>query len=215
MERRKFISTAALAAVTLPVMVDFRITGIPAGIPASVNSDITSGVITWIKDAEKDIRQVKDFGFDYFQAGVEEYTPEMAKKIIQACQMYHVAPIALICMGPGPYIYNLVDGPSTIGLIPREFRTERKKKKKNGIDFCKESRDPYNEVFPICNQFYDLQNIFPVLRYLSMLSPKLRYCSLRKVEFHRDIHSSENGNLHISFLIECLRNLEFPYLKKH
>lgn len=137
MERRKFISTAAMAAVTLPVMADFRISGVPTKAMASLKPDITTGVITWIKDPEKDIKQVKDFGFDYFQAGVEEYTPVMAKKIVQSCQKYGVSPLALICMGPGPYLYNSMEGPSTIGLIPREYRKERIQHLKDGIDFCK------------------------------------------------------------------------------
>ena len=137
MERRKFISTAALAAATLPVMADFRIAGNPAEGLGSLKPDITTGVITWIKDPEKDIQQVKNFGFDYFHAGVEEYTPEMAKKIVQACQKYGVSPLALICMGPGPYLYNPMEGPSTIGLVPREYRKERVQHLKDGIDFCK------------------------------------------------------------------------------
>ena len=137
MERRKFISTAAMAAVTLPVMADFRISGIPAKAMASLKPDITTGVITWIKDPEKDIQQVKDFGFDYFQAGVEEFTTGMAKKIVQTCQKYGVSPIALICMGPGPYLYNPMEGPSTIALIPRQYRKERIQHLKDGIDFCK------------------------------------------------------------------------------
>jgi len=42
-------------------------------------------------------------------------------------------------MGPGPYVWNLTEGPSTIGLIPREFRDARIQRLKDGIDFCQVS----------------------------------------------------------------------------
>jgi len=34
---------------------------------------------------------------------------------------------------------NLLDGPSTIGLIPREYRDARVQHLKDGIDFCNDS----------------------------------------------------------------------------
>jgi sugar phosphate isomerase/epimerase len=41
-------------------------------------------------------------------------------------------------MGPGIYKWNFIDGPSTIGLVPRENRPARVKRLREGIDFCKE-----------------------------------------------------------------------------
>ena len=102
-------------------------------------SEITIGVITSIKNPEEDVKKIRDFGFDFFQAGVAEYTPEMGKNIVWACERFNVSPLTLVCMGPGPYIWNLTEGPSSIGLIPREFRDARIQRLKDGIDFCQVS----------------------------------------------------------------------------
>ncbi len=102
-------------------------------------SEMTIGVITSIKNPEEDIKKVRDFGFDFFQAGVAEFSPEIGENIIRACERYNVSPLTLICHGPGPYVWNLTEGPSTIGLIPREFREARIQRLKDGIDFCKVS----------------------------------------------------------------------------
>lgn len=101
--------------------------------------EITIGVISSINKPEEDIRKIREFGFDYFQAGVGEYNPEMANRIVSNCGKYKVSPLTLVCMGPGPYIWNLIEGPSTIGLIPREFRDLRIRHLKDGIDFCRET----------------------------------------------------------------------------
>ena len=45
-------------------------------------------------------------------------------------------------MGPGTYKWNFTEGPSTIGLVPRENRPARVERLKQGIDFCKASGIP-------------------------------------------------------------------------
>jgi L-ribulose-5-phosphate 3-epimerase len=138
MNRRKFISSG-LAAAAIPSIYSFSKSR-EMRVSNKTKSEMTVGVITSIKDPEDDIKKVRDFGFDYFQAGVSEYTPEMAKGIVEACEKFKVSPLTLVCMGPGPYIWNLTEGPSTIGLIPREFREARIQHLKDGIDFCKDTR---------------------------------------------------------------------------
>jgi L-ribulose-5-phosphate 3-epimerase len=143
MNRRKFLSVTAIAtAIPSAYTLSGNITA-PLNIEDNKPSDqMTIGVITSIKNPDEDIKKVRDFGFDHFQSSVEEFTPEMTKQIIQACKKYKVSPVALICMGPGNYIWNAVDGPSTIGLIPRQFRTERIQHLKDGIDFSKAAGFP-------------------------------------------------------------------------
>lgn len=143
MNRRKFLSVTAIASV-LPSVYTM---GSNHDLTGSMNEKktkgkITFGVIANVENPEVDIKQVREFGFDHFQASVKEFTPEMAQKIVVACKKYAVSPVALICMGPGPYEWNPVDGPSTIGLVPRKYRTERIQHLKDGIDFCKASGFP-------------------------------------------------------------------------
>jgi|WetSurMetagenome_2_1015567.scaffolds.fasta_scaffold140076_2 L-ribulose-5-phosphate 3-epimerase len=134
MDRRKFISSAAVAA-TFPAINSYT-KDIKMKEDMKAKPEITIGVITSIKNPEEDVKKVREFGFDYFQAGVAEYTPEMAKRIANACEKFKVSPLTLVCMGPGPYIWNLSEGPSTIGLIPHENRDARIQHLKDGIDFC-------------------------------------------------------------------------------
>jgi L-ribulose-5-phosphate 3-epimerase len=137
MNRRSFISSAAIVT-TLPFLQSYsKDQRKSAGNAAK--SEMAIGVITSITNPEEDIKQVRDFGFDYFQAYLQEYSPEMAKRITGACEKYKVSPLTLICMGPGPYTWDLVDGPSTIGLIPEEYRDVRVRHLIDGIDFCNDT----------------------------------------------------------------------------
>jgi L-ribulose-5-phosphate 3-epimerase len=137
MNRRKFI-VSGLAAAAFPSVYTFAKNKEMEELNRK-KSGITIGVIASIKNPEEDIKKIRDFGFDYFQAGVEKYSPGMGEGIINACEKFKVNPLTLICMGPGPYVWNLTEGPSTIGLIPREYRDARIQRLKDGIDFCKVS----------------------------------------------------------------------------
>jgi L-ribulose-5-phosphate 3-epimerase len=134
MDRRKFISSG-IAVAAFPSLYSFSKNKEMKEF-IKRKSEITIGVITSIKNPEEDIKKVRDFGFDYFQAGVVEFTPEIAKGIVEACEKFKVSPLTLICKGPGPYVWNLTEGPSTIGLIPREYRESRIQRLREGIDFC-------------------------------------------------------------------------------
>jgi sugar phosphate isomerase/epimerase len=137
MNRRKFI-TSGMASAALPKLY-FSSKNKEMEEVKMTKSEITIGVITSIKNPEEDIKKIRDFGFDFFQAGVAGYTPEMGENIARACERFDVSPLTLVCMGPGPYIWNLTEGPSTVGLIPREFREARIQRLKDGIDFCQVS----------------------------------------------------------------------------
>jgi sugar phosphate isomerase/epimerase len=45
-------------------------------------------------------------------------------------------------MGPGTYKWNFTEGPSTIGLVPRENRKARVDRLNKGIEFCKAAAIP-------------------------------------------------------------------------
>lgn len=103
-----------------------------------VLDNITYGIIIGGNNPEVELKQVKDLGFSHCQLLVSEYTPELVKRMRASIEKYQVFPTTLICMGPGDYIWNFTEGPSTIGLIPSEFREARIKRLQQGIDFCKE-----------------------------------------------------------------------------
>jgi len=103
---------------------------------------ITFGVIINGANPEKEFKRIKDLGFSHCQLNIAEFTPELAKRLRESSEKYQVYPTTLICMGPGKYAWNFTEGPSTIGLIPREFREARIKRLHDGIDFCKEAGIP-------------------------------------------------------------------------
>lgn len=106
------------------------------------SSNISLGVISSANNPEVDLKVVRDLGFPTCQLGVDEYSPKLAVKLSSSLEKYQLKATTLICMGPGIYKWNFTEGPSTIGLVPRENRALRMERLKQGIDFCKAAGIP-------------------------------------------------------------------------
>jgi L-ribulose-5-phosphate 3-epimerase len=138
--RRKFLYSTALLAATPGVVTSFgsEVTG-----RLEVTRDnMLLGVISPANNPEEDLKIVRDLGFPTCQLGIDSYSPELAKRLSVSLGKYRLKPTSLICMGPGTYKWNFTEGPSTIGLIPRENRPARVERLKQGIDFCKAAGIP-------------------------------------------------------------------------
>lgn len=140
-DRRKFISTASALGITglLPAY------GKPNAVDVNIEQrslPISIGVITGADHPEEELKAVRDLGFSACQLYVESYTSELAGRLARSLKKYQLSPITLICMGPGTYSWNLVDGPTTIGLVPRENRALRVERLRLAIDFCKAAGIP-------------------------------------------------------------------------
>jgi len=138
--RRKFIaSTAVLAGIPAVVSTfgkripEKTITPAPA---------ISLGVISYANNPEEDLKIVRDLGFPTCQLDIDKYSPELAKRLATSLEKYRIKPTTLICMGPGDYKWNFIEGPSTIGLVPREYRSARVERLRLGTDFCKAAGIP-------------------------------------------------------------------------
>lgn len=134
--RRSFILTTALAS-GLPILSGFGNTGILPINEDSLN-DISLGLITNATNPQEDLKTISDLGFSTCQLNIKTYSPELVKVLRATLQKHKLSPTTLICMGPGSYKWNFTEGPSTIGLIPREFRETRIKRLHEGINFCKD-----------------------------------------------------------------------------
>lgn len=66
------------------------------------------------------------------------FTPQIAKRLMQACSDGQVEITALWCGWGGPAIWNLVDGPNTLGIVPSPYRYERMRTLLKGADFAQE-----------------------------------------------------------------------------
>jgi len=64
------------------------------------------------------------------------FTPEMADRLIAASERYGVEVTTIWAGGPGPAVWNFIQGPATIGLVPPEYRAERVAALKAGADFA-------------------------------------------------------------------------------
>lgn len=140
MNRRNFIHATAVAATLPNVLPAYAHRPLKLDAPPSKN--ISLGLITKADDPEQDLKLVRDLGFSHCQLNIKQYSPGLARRLTDTLERYRLSPTTLICMGPGPYKWNFTEGPSTIGLVPREYRTERVQRLKQGIDFCKETKIP-------------------------------------------------------------------------
>ena len=134
--RRKFIYSTAMIASIPGVIASFG--GEAKRKFEGTSKNILLGVISAANNPEEDLKIVRDLGFPTCQLSINSYSPELAVRLSASLEKYRLKPTTLICMGPGIYIWNFTEGPSTIGLIPREFREARIKRLHQGIDFCKE-----------------------------------------------------------------------------
>jgi L-ribulose-5-phosphate 3-epimerase len=133
MNRREFISTAWMGA--LPGVLSSMGSRL-ARRSAKMPKNIPLGLICSANNPEEDLKAVRDLGFEACQLSIDTYSPELAVRLSGSLKKYRLKPVSLICMGPGIYSWNLRDGPSTIGLVPRENRPARVERLHRGIDFC-------------------------------------------------------------------------------
>jgi L-ribulose-5-phosphate 3-epimerase len=138
--RRRFIyASAALAALPGILSAYKKDNGKKAD---GKKANFLLGVIVSANNPEEDLKIVRDLGFPTCQLGIDSYSPELAKRLSETLKKYDLLPSSLICMGPGTYKWNFTEGPSTIGLVPRENRPARVERLIQGVDFCKAAGIP-------------------------------------------------------------------------
>ncbi|HUX59576.1 MAG TPA: sugar phosphate isomerase/epimerase family protein [Bacteroidales bacterium] len=138
--RRKFIYSTALIS-GIPGVLSSLASSAPEKSEGTAN-DIPVGVIVSADNPEKDLKIVRDLGYPVCQLNIRTYSPELAKQLTATLEKYKIKAMALICGGPGVDKYNFTEGPSTIGLVPRENRAARVERLKNGMNFCKAAGIP-------------------------------------------------------------------------
>jgi sugar phosphate isomerase/epimerase len=138
--RRKFLYSAT--AIAGSSMVSFSEVKRMQIIKPATSENIQLGVISAANNPEEDLKIVRDLGFPTCQLNIATYSPDLAKRLVSTLRNYNLRASSLTCMGPGVYKYNFTEGPSTIGLIPRQNRAARVERLKQGIDFCKATAIP-------------------------------------------------------------------------
>ncbi|MBN2005459.1 MAG: sugar phosphate isomerase/epimerase [Anaerolineae bacterium] len=91
------------------------------------------------KGPEESLKDVHNFGLPTCQVVCwkpELFTVEMAGRLVAAAEQNTVAITTLWVGTPGPHIWDFVQGPASIGLVPPEYRAERLAALKLGADFA-------------------------------------------------------------------------------
>jgi L-ribulose-5-phosphate 3-epimerase len=92
-------------------------------------------------EPEAVIARVKELGFTTCFLSLDDYigkfNSDLAKKLKGLLDKYGVTPTAAEVVGPGKLTWDFIDGPSTIGIVPRATRAERMDALKQTSDFAK------------------------------------------------------------------------------
>ena len=137
MNRREFLSAAGATATAMAAT--------HLGLAAQAQSNLKPMAVgLLIKPAdgpEATISRVKNMGFTncFFSldAYIGKYTPALADELGGLLKKYGVTATTAEVVGPGPLVWDFEDGPSTIGLVPRDSRAARIDALKQTSDFAK------------------------------------------------------------------------------
>jgi sugar phosphate isomerase/epimerase len=84
-------------------------------------------------------KKVRDLGFPTCQLNgwVQNlFTKDIAHQVVAASKKYGIQITSFWCGWEGPAIWDFVDGPLTLGLVPPAYRQDRLKMLKKGSDFA-------------------------------------------------------------------------------
>jgi len=139
MRRRDFLSSAAFAAATTFVPVP-ALAYDPE--PAASGHAMPLGLlISPAEGPEETIKRVHDLGFPtcFFSldAYIDKFTPQLADQFKSLLKKYNVTCTTVEVVGPQPLVWDFMQGPTTIGLVPRATRAARIDALKQASDFAK------------------------------------------------------------------------------
>jgi len=90
---------------------------------------------------EATIRRVHDMGFTNcflsLDGYINKFTPDAAKQIGDLLAQFEVVATTVEVVGPQPLVWNFLEGPSTIGLVPPKTRAARIDALRQVSDFAK------------------------------------------------------------------------------
>jgi L-ribulose-5-phosphate 3-epimerase len=88
---------------------------------------------------EEELAKARELGLPTCQMTCwqrELLNEEMARRLVAASEKYSVQVTTIWTGLPGPAVWNFIEGPTTIGLVPEQYRAERVATLKKGADFA-------------------------------------------------------------------------------
>lgn len=122
------------------MFVGSAIAGLAAAAAAGTVPKPQLGVVASAADGmspDQALARVKRLGFSSCQLAVGMAPASLAPAIRAAMEKYQVTPTAFMTLGEGRMVWNLREGPETIGVIPRATRAERVNALKRASDLAK------------------------------------------------------------------------------
>jgi sugar phosphate isomerase/epimerase len=89
---------------------------------------------------EEALQEVHELGLPTCQVTCwlpELLNDKMAERLIAASERYGVEVTTIWVGGPGPAVWDFIEGPTTIGLVPERYRAERVAALQAGADFAR------------------------------------------------------------------------------
>lgn len=100
------------------------------------------GIIIPLTDTpELEFKKIYDMGFPTCQLNgwnQSLFTHEVAGLVVAASRKYSIEITSFWCGWEGPAVWDFVDGPLTLGLVPVAYRNDRLKMLMRGSDFAEE-----------------------------------------------------------------------------
>jgi len=96
-------------------------------------------LVTLNENPDAEISRVSRFGLKSCQVcswNPEIWSDENGKKLVEACTTYGVKVSTFWAGYTGPVVWNFIEGPRTIGLVPEQYRAQRVKELKQAADFA-------------------------------------------------------------------------------
>jgi len=103
------------------------------------------GVISGLKPDLSNFQKVKNFGLNICQLvswQPDIWSVELAKSVKKSAEENGIRITGFWAGWPGPKTWNLIDGPSTLGLVPKEYRKMRVESLKRAGEFAKNAGIP-------------------------------------------------------------------------
>jgi L-ribulose-5-phosphate 3-epimerase len=126
MDRRTFLAAASATAIStgLQSIPSFAVPETATLPPMAVGL-----LISPYGDPEATIKRVRDMGFSNcflsLDGYINKFTPDAAKQIGELLAKYTVIATTVEVVGPQPLVWDFLEGPSTIGLVPPKTRAAR------------------------------------------------------------------------------------------
>lgn len=127
-DRRSFLW---LSATALGGLINRRGTAAP-------RTDMPLGLIIDVaQDPKGAITKVHELGLPTCFLSTNAYDADLSRAVKESLERFQIQATAVESLGPGKMVWDFLQGPSTIGLVPRETRRARIDSLKRASDFAK------------------------------------------------------------------------------